>query len=546
MSEETQATEYDVRAIVSKASDMGLSNEIPEDPFKGMYGEQNVIEPPFPLELLTRLAEMSEALGPAIEAMMVNVDGFGYSLQPTTKLPEEPEEGELPQDEKNLREKMLEEKKEINNFFKFINYEESFKKVRKKTRRDYETVGFAFWEVLKDGTGEMAGVNHLQAHTMRLCGLSEPVEFKQKVKTGPTEIEEITRKKRFRLFCQKKGGKTVYYKEFNDPRTIDKDTGKVKEELSEREKQNFKEAHEVIYFSRYNPRSPYGLPRWYNSLISVLGSREAGEVNLQYFDSKTVPPMVALVKGGKLTSGSRDRIQDHFKEIKGKDNFHSVLVLEAKPTNNTNNPMNQGDVEIELKPLTEAINKDALFQEYDKNNRKKARASFRIPPVYTGESDDYNKATSEQARKIAEEQVFQPEREDFDSYINRLIMPRKEFKYWEFKTNSPNTANNKDLSEMTAKLSKDSGLDINTSRKIISQIFSLDIEQIDEDWADYPVSIAKLMLTKELKQMSQSGNNVEKSAEDIAEKFIEKMLRLKKEVDSQVIEAGACKSEAGD
>lgn len=546
MSEAQNDENIEVRAIVSKASDMGLSNKLPEDPFSNLYGN-NVIEPPFPLELLTRLAEYSEALGPCIEAMEVNCEGFGYRLEPTVKLPEEPEEGELTQEEKNLRKAMLQEKDDINNFFKFINYEESFTKLRKKTRKDYETVGFAFWEILKDGKGEPAGAVHLQAHTMRLCGLSEePVEFKQKVKTGPDTIKEVTRKKRFRLFCQKKAGKTVYWKEYNDPRTIDAKTGKEVEDLTDREKENMTEAHEVIYFSRYNPRSPYGLPRWYNAMLSVLGSREAGEVNLQYFDNNTIPPMVAMVSGGRLTGDSVKRVEDYFKENKGKKSFSSVIVLQAKPADSqVNNPMNKGEVKIQMKPLTEAINKDALFQDYDQNNRGKVRATFRIPPIYMGESDDYNKATSETARKIAEEQVFGPEREEFDSYINRLLMPRKDYKYWEFVTNSPNTANNKDLSEMLADLSKDSSMDMNTARKIMSEIFSVDIDTIEEDWADYPMSIAKLMLTKEIKQLSQ-GQNIEKSAEDIAGSIVEKIFEIKKEVDQQVIEAGACKGQAGD
>lgn len=541
MSQE-ESMEQQVEAVVLKAEDMGLSNKMSKDPFesRGLYGSNQVIEPPFPLELLIQLSQVSNILPQCIEAMATNVGGFGYKLEPTVELPKEPEEGQLEAEEQQLLNSMMEEKAKLENFFDFINYEESFNKIRKKTRTDYESVGFAFWEVLKNGIGEPAGVEHIPSKSMRLCHLdSKYTEFKQKVKTGPTTIETITRKKRFRNFVQIKGGKKVYYKEFNDPRMIDANTGKLKENLTGKAREEFTEANEVIYFNRYNPNSPYGLPRWYGQLLSLLGSRESEEVNLQYFDGKTVPPMVVMVKGGQLTDDSFKRVQQHFKSIKGKENFHSVLVLEAKSSKNSNNPMAKNDVEIEIKPLTEAMNKDALFQEYDKNNQEKVRGSFRLPPLYVGKSEGYNRATAEVSRLIAEEQVFGPEREDFDFLINRLLVPELDVAYWNYSSNSPSTSNNKEMSEMIAELSKDSGLDINTARGLIAKVFNTEVEQLEEEWAKYPPAIARLILAKELKQSS----GVQKS--DNEEEFIQKMIRLKKELDKQVTQSGAC-GQAGD
>ena len=41
----------------------------------------------------------------------------------------------------------------------------------------------------------------------------------------------------------------------------------------------------------HSPRSPYGVPRWVGTLLSVLGSRQMEEVNYLYFENKSVPPM---------------------------------------------------------------------------------------------------------------------------------------------------------------------------------------------------------------------------------------------------------------
>ncbi|WP_232698590.1 hypothetical protein [Brevibacillus daliensis] len=63
---------------------------------------------------------------------------------------------------------------------------------------------------------------------------------------------------------------------------------------------------------------------------------------------------------------------------------------------------------VKLDKLNDLLQQDALFLEYGREKRKESRPSFRLPPILTGESDDYTCATSDNTRRIAEEQVFQP------------------------------------------------------------------------------------------------------------------------------------------
>ncbi|WP_200754591.1 hypothetical protein, partial [Salmonella enterica] len=65
---------------------------------------------------------------------------------------------------------------------------------------------------------------------------------------------------------------------------------------------------------------------------------------------------------------------------------------------------------VKLDKLNDLLQQDALFSEYNKDKRKEIRSAFRLPPILTGESEDYNRATSDNARRIAEEQVFIPYR----------------------------------------------------------------------------------------------------------------------------------------
>jgi capsid portal protein len=66
-------------------------------------------------------------------------------------------------------------------------------------------------------------------------------------------------------------------------------------------------------------------------MLCVLGSRQMEEVNYLYFENKSVPPLALLVSGGRLADASVPRIQRFIEEnIKGKNNFHSILILEAE------------------------------------------------------------------------------------------------------------------------------------------------------------------------------------------------------------------------
>lgn len=79
-------------------------------------------------------------------------------------------------------------------------------------------------------------------------------------------------------------------------------------------------------------------------------------------------------------------------------------------------------MKVDIKSLAEILQEDALFLEYDQKNRDKIRSAFRLPPLYTGEAQDYNRATADTARKITEEQVFQPERKLITGKLNALFL----------------------------------------------------------------------------------------------------------------------------
>ena len=399
------------------------SQKIGEDPFELMYGDGDVLAPPFNMHEIARLIKMSNTLPQCIEAMEQNCEGFGYNLSVVVR------EEEISE---SLKEAIKKEKDEIDNFFQYVSYEMSFTKLRKKMRKDLEGFGNGYFEVLRNMSGTVDGFEYVKAITVRLGKLSSPIQIEiHRKNVEGHDYRTVEYKKRFRMFVQIVSSDKVYFKEYGDPRGINAHTGKVITEDdkidAESRGETIHQATEIIHFKIEDPETSYGIPRWIGNMISVSGSRSAEEVNLDYFDSKTIPPLVITVSGGTLGKDTHGRITQFVEEdIKGKENFHKILVLEAEGQTSPHS-MEKSTVRIGFKELTQM--KEGMFQEYDKKNREKVRSSFRLPPIYVGLVADFNRATAITSREVAEEQVFTPEKADFDFMINHKIFPDLEIKY---------------------------------------------------------------------------------------------------------------------
>lgn len=480
--------------LISKATIIGsdgpVSQRMDDDPFAGAYGP-NILEPPLPIEQLMAVLRKSNILPQCIEAYATNIDGFGHSLVPTAHAAKhQAENGGLPPE-------ALEEKARIEQFFRLANPEMSFVDLRRATRTDLEATGNAYWEILRDARGELAGIVHIPADAVRLCRLdSEYTSFEYPVLGADGEYEMLPYRRRFRRFVQIVGSRKAYWKEFWDPRPIDARTGKV---VKDTEAEGVALANEMIHWRIYSTGSPYGMPRWAGVLLSVVGSRAAEEINYQYFDNKSVPPLVVLVSGGHLAEGVRERIETYVEEqIKGRSNFHKMLILETEAgagdfMGSTGSSGANSQVKVELKPLTDLIQKDALFMNYDEANRDKIRSAFRLPPLYVGSAKDFNRATAEEARKTTESQVFGPERQTFDFVINNKLLADMRVRWWEFWSLAAPAENADQMTDVITKLGR--YMTSREVREVIERVLNIDLEEPKPeeqerwDWLDQPLAV---------------------------------------------------------
>ena len=500
----------------------------------GIFGGTNILEPSYDPSTLIRWTENSSALLPNIAAYVTNIDGLGYRFAPRIDLDsddafekvrdalwmERVAEAELqatpigtgtpndpiqlrPSDEEvttaisSLKVRSRLEYGKVVAFFEHVYPDGSFVTLRRNTRFDLEVTGNAYWEILRDRQGRIARFVHVPPAYVRCTPQDDDaVIVTERVRVG-LGWDVVRQPRFFRRYVQAIGSKKVWFKQFGDPRIVSRETGQVYEDIVDFTKQarkNDQPATEIVHFKIYSPGEPYGVPRWIGNLLSVLGSRAADEVNFNYFDNKSVPPMALLVSGGRLAAESVDKIETYIRDnLRGRENFHKILVIEAEaeadPLTARENPV------IKMERLTDAQQGDALFQKYDERNIDKVGSMFRMPRLLRGDVRDFNKSTAESSLRFSDEQVFGPERGEFDSWVNRTILPELNIALWVFRTNGPQSHDQSLMNEVIMGLSKVGTIVPNEARELASDMLGRDLSPIDEDWAKQPLQLTVVETT---------------------------------------------------
>lgn len=493
----------------------GLETNVlaPDDAAVQQFESAGALSPPLPFDQLLALFFTSNALRQNVDAMSTNVDGFGWRPVPTLPGLLGPNRAKVVKQFQSMRgieldddaaQKLADEWKReaeqerhrLVHFFEYINHEDTFTDLRKKTRQDREVLGNGAWEWLRNREGALRVATHIPFVTVRLVALDkDSTKVEVFHKTDPVTIEKVTIRKRFRKFIQVQEQVVVWFKELGDPRLISARTGTVYETPEEMESHEpgARPATELLHFKIHAPNEAYGMPRYTGTLPEIIGSRLAAEVNVLYFENKSVPPLMMFVSGGRVAAESVDRIETFIRNnIKGGgENFHNILILEAEAEGEGKAA---GQAKITVKPLTEAMNQDALFQKYDRNNIDKVGASFRIPGMLRGDVKELNRATAEVAKALAEEQVFQPEREDFDAVMNRKILPALGIRFWEFKTKAPITRDPVALSQIVARLVENAVMVPAEAREFVPEILGRDLDPMEADFLNRPLRLTLAMV----------------------------------------------------
>ena len=470
--------------LVTKETEGGTKQL--QDPFGNLYSANNIapeykiIQPLHDPGRLILVSMQNSALNQCIDAYVVNIESYGYQLEYVGPIGEE--KGKEQQAELTR----------LRSFLECPNGDKSLREVRENSRRDLERVGYRYFEISRDSNGVIGFFDHVPSPTMRKT-IRDKEATPYKVQVPDPDGDGFISKtfsKYFRRYVQIGfNGSKVYFKEFGDPRPIDPKDGKVNDNLAIED-----QATEIFEHGLYMPGSAYGLPRWIGAIPDMLGMREAEMVNLNFFRENAIPAMVCLISGGLLTNESFDNVTNIINSARGRDAMNRILILEAAADDSSGTmDANPPTPRITMQPMNDARQSDGQFKDYQQGGARKVRSTMRLPAIYTGDTEEYSRATADSGQRVAENQVFSPERSMFDEFMNTRVLPTHNIRYWRFKTMGPTVYDPDMIGNLIDKMAKHGGLTPNILVKIANQVFDVQIPAHEGEWGDIPLVYALAM-----------------------------------------------------
>lgn len=463
---------YDEEDVSKEAESRGVATEKEWDEVDST-SVCRIIRPPFNLFSLTLFPEKNSELGQCIEAMATNVCGFGFKLWDP-----------LGRDVEELPAPVEKEWEELDEFLTYGDWSnQSHMAVRRLIRWDLEATGNSWLELIENRSEDIIGYNHIPAYQMRLTALdAEDTVYRDYRAVGRGKnrrIIEVMRKRRFRRYVQltKSGDNrnVVYFKELGDPRPISRATGKplTREEVAAKVPQ----ANPMLHFRLGRSRTPYGLPRYVGNIMAIIGGRSSESINFNTIRNNNIPSMVVSVSNGQLTDGTIERIKEFTKGIRDSENYSRFLIIEADPDAKE---AAGGQVKIEVQPLGQLQKEDAMFQQYEKGNQSKVRRAFRLPEVMVGMAGDYTANNVESSRRIADEQVFGPERAEEDWHWNRILRYNGA-KHHIYRSNGPNVTDDEDVIKVMSAAERSGAMTPRRATAMLEDVMGMRLPPLSAD-----------------------------------------------------------------
>lgn len=437
-------------------------------------GNWRVIEPIYAYRDLLKILACSTILRQCIDAYVTNIESYGMELEYVGP------DGE--QDSRAARN----EKARIWRVLGTLTSDgRSLTQHRERSRFDKETLGARCFEIIRDAAGRVVGFDHVE--TCSIKPTSKDKVFTQSIVTDPMTGTSKAVERRFRRYLQvTEEGRKVWFKEYGDPRSINPETGEVDNSLEIED-----QATELYYDSIYTPGTPVGVPRWAGAIPALLGSREAEMVNLNFFRDNAIPALAVLVSGGALTEESFEKIDQYITGVRGASSMNRIVVMEAV-SDGAEAAAIDGSLpapKVDIKPMLSERQHEGLFQNYIGDAERKVRETFRLPPVYVGSAEEYNRASAFASIMTAEQQVFIPERKAWDYMFDRVVLSTHNLRYWKVRSAGPGMQDPAEVARVVNSLGREGALTPNIAVKLANRYLDADIPIITDEWGDVPFNV---------------------------------------------------------
>lgn len=374
-----QENEYDGRhEFLRKAS-----TQVPIDPFVYGISADDLAEPLYNQMQLVNLNEISYVRNACINAIARNTVGLGYRIKKVDP------DSEL-YDTDEISEKI---KKQLEAWAS--RDEKTFTELMFAVKYDEETTGNGYIEVSRNRRGEIDGLYHVPAYTMRL----------RRDRAG---------------YVQEKGMNKVAFYRFGDKVKLISD-GSIKY-LPDREDS----INEIIHFKLYSPRDLYyGVPRDTGTYVTIAGDEQARNHNVKFFTHSAVPDLIIAFEVDE--SALEKEFGDQPVRIDVPDDF-KFAVMEHFRRSLSSQSFEPGifylpqGVKMNLERISQG-QKDAGWVNYRKENRAEIRMAFGVPPVILGDTEGSGYATAAIEKGIFLEQIISPEQLRYSERLMGLLWP---------------------------------------------------------------------------------------------------------------------------
>lgn len=460
---------------IGKVEESPSSQQLPSDKFKGDYEQNGLIIPAVTPAAYMEVVKQSSVIPQCIDAYKTNITGYGCALE---YMPNESDQ--TAKNEWDIAER----------FLLTANLEKSIEQLLGELVEDLESCGNAYLEISRGGG--LPALYRIPPQDMRCTAELQKMTMKYK-RLIQGKVEDFTQDKWVRRYAQKRGNNIVWFREFGAPGN----------------------ENEVIHLKVGN--GDYGDPRWSGNTPGILGSRRAEELNLNYFQNGRMLSMILSVINGQLTPQSIEAL----KSARGENSQGGILYLEVEGFEKGLIGDEKEKTDVKLDKLNDLLQQDALFIEYNREKRKETRSSFRLPPILTGESEDYNRATSDNARCIAEEQVFKPYRDWLMNEIfNKRLFPSIGVYRVKAVLRGPEISDPEERKQMLDYLADRGILTVRDLIPIAEEVLGtvIDENRYEEGYLDTP--IAQLKVSADPFAMPLSGMDPEEKLATVAKRLL--------------------------
>lgn len=336
----------------------------------------DVIQPPYNLDYLAKLNELSAPHYAAVKAKVANIVGLGFEFVESPKTKDKLDKITGEEETQKARRKLARAKEDLLTWVDECNDDDEFMETLIKIWTDYETTGNGYLEVGRKTNGEIGYLGHIPSTAMRV----------RRERDG---------------FVQILSNKAVFFRNFGDQRTTDP-VG------------NDSRPNEVIHFKKYSPTNNfYGIPDIIAAQQAIAGNEFSSRFNLDYFENKAVPRYVVVVKGGSLSINAQRNILEFFQtDLKGKNHRTLFVPLPADEEGRK--------ASFEMKPV-ESGTQDASFMNYNRSNLRDILMAHRVPVGKVTQVEGASLAASRDADKTFKEQVCRPEQKIAEKKINKIF-----------------------------------------------------------------------------------------------------------------------------